>query len=278
MKKNKREAKFMTFSDWLFSTAENPRFENPGVNGRWGLFHILTMLACVAAIIGFWLIVKKSKNKDKARKTIIIVLVSLILFFEVMMRIVHFVGFSSELSFWRALWILIPRPWCAISCWTIMISVLVNKKFFYNFASISALLCSAIFFVCPGVGFNNKIILFQNLYSIATHALLLVTSITMIVLKFTDFKYKGIWKEIVCFAAIFVYSFIIIFALKLESDPMYFMPNGDIQAGIFGIPYGLYMVVYVAFMLLYFNTFYLIGDRKNIREKFKKNKKISEKS
>lgn len=265
----------MSFADWLFSTAETPRFENPGVNGRWGLLHILTMLACVAAIIGFWFIVKKSQNKQKVSKIIIVVLVSLILFFEVMMRVVHFVNFSSSMTLWRALWILIPRPWCAISCWLLMISVLVNKKFFYNFASISALLCSLIFFAYPGVGFNNQYILFQNLYSIATHALLLTTSITMIVLKFTEFKYKSIWKEAICFVATFLYAFLIIFALKLEPDPMYFMPNGDIQAGIFGISYGLYMLIYVAFLLIYINTFYLVGDRKNIRERFKKNKESS---
>ena len=54
----------MTFLDWLFSTAEHPLFENPVKNGRWGLLHILTMLICVALIVGFWLIVKKCKNKD----------------------------------------------------------------------------------------------------------------------------------------------------------------------------------------------------------------------
>ena len=269
----------MSFNDWLFSTAECPRFENPGVNGRWGLLHIITMLLCAAFIVGFWLIVKKCKNKEKARKAIIISLVSLILFFEIMIRVVHFTNFSSlgTLTFERALWILIPRPWCAVSCWALMISVIVNKKFFYNFASMSALLCSVLFFICPGVGFNNKYILFQNVYSIVTHALLLVTSVTLITLKFTDFRYKTIWKELICFLVIYLYSFIIVFALKLEADPFYYMPNGDIQAGILHISYGLYLFLYILFITIYINLFYLINDRQNVKKFFNKNKQAIEK-
>ena len=207
-----------------------------------------------------------------------IVLASLILFFELTKRFVSgrnaIVG--GRLTFLEAVSILLPRPWCAISCWMIMISVLVNKKFFYNFASISALLCSLIFFACPGVGFNNKYILFDNLYSIVTHALLLTTSISMIVLKVTDFRYKGIWKEAICFVATFVYALIEIFVLKIEHDPLYFMPEGDIQADIFGISYGLYIVIYIAFLLLFINTFYLINDRQNVKKLFKRNKKSVE--
>lgn len=268
----------MTFLDWLFSTAEHPLFENPAKNGRWGLLHILTMLICVALIVGFWLIVKKCKNKDKARKIIIGVLAGLILLFEIVMKSVNFHNFAKagQLSVWRAFWILIPRPWCAVSCWALMISVLVNKKFFYNFASMSALLCAILFFACPGVGFNNEIILFQNLYSIVTHALLLTMSITLITLKFTDFRYKTIWKELICFAVIYAWAFIEVFVLKFERDPFYFMPEGDIQAGIFKISYGLYLVIYIAFITLYINTFYLINDRQNVKKLFSKNKQAIE--
>ena len=265
----------MTFLDWLFSTDTHPRFENPVINGRWGLLHILTMLICAALIVGFWLIVKKCKNKDKARKIIIGVLAGLILLFEIVMKTVNFYNFAKagQLNVWRAFWILIPRPWCAVSCWALMISVLVNKKFFYNFASMSALLCAALFFACPGVGFNNEIILFQNLYSIVTHALLLTMSITLITLKFTDFRYKTIWKELSCFVVIYIWAIIEIFVLHFERDPFYFMPDGDIQAGIFKISYVLYIVIYVVFIALYINTFYLINDRQNVKKLFAKNRK-----
>ena len=93
-----------------------------------------------------------------------------------------------------ALWIIIPKPWCAVSCWLLIACVFVKKSWFYNFASLSALLCSVIFFSYPGVGYNNEHLLFENWYSILTHALLLTMSITLIVLKFTDFRYREIWK------------------------------------------------------------------------------------
>lgn len=258
----------MSFYVWLFSMAEKPLIDNPVINGRWGLFHILTLVFCILTIIGLALIFKFSKNKKKVGRIIIITLASLILFFEVMMRFVRFYNYFNELTFRQAMWILLPRPWCAISCWVLMISVLVNKKFFYNYASLSALLCSIMFFACPGVGFNNQIILFENLYSIVTHALLLIMSISLMTLKFADFRYKGIWKEAICFGVTVLYSLLMVY-IKFEADPMYFMPNGDIQVGILGISYGLYLVIYIAFILLFINSFYLIYDRKSI---FKKRK------
>lgn len=263
----------MTFYEWLFSMGEKPLIDNPVINGRWGLFHILTLVFCVCAIVGLYFIVRYSKNKEKARKIIIIVLASLILFFEVMMRVVRFHNYYNELTFRQAMWILLPRPWCAISCWALMISVLVDKKFFYNYASLSALLCAIMFFACPGVGFNNQIILFENLYSIVTHALLLIMSVSLITLKFADFRYKGIWKEAICFVVTVLYSLVMIY-VGFERDPMYFMPNGDIQAGILGISYGLYLPLYILFVLLYINAFYLVTERKTIKEwKLKRKKK-----
>jgi phosphoglycerol transferase MdoB-like AlkP superfamily enzyme len=41
----------MTFKEWLFSMAEKPLIDNPVINGRWGLLHIITMIICVAVIL-----------------------------------------------------------------------------------------------------------------------------------------------------------------------------------------------------------------------------------
>ena len=254
----------MTFEQWIFGT-----IDNPAIQGQWGPVHIATMLACVACIFLFAFIVKKAKDKDKARKIIICSLAGAILFFEVTSRIVYSLmeNIRLEKGF---LWILLPKPWCAISCWVLMACVLVNKKFFYNFASLSALLCSVVYFSYPGVGFNNQYLLFFNWYSILTHALLLTMSITLIVLKFTDFKYNEIWKVAICFVATFAYAFVEIFVFKLERDPLYFMPNGDIQAGILQISYGLYLFLYITVVLIYINAFHLINDKQTVKAFFKK--------
>ena len=34
----------MTFSDWLFYTSDKPTIDNPAINGKWGLWHIVTMI------------------------------------------------------------------------------------------------------------------------------------------------------------------------------------------------------------------------------------------
>ena len=251
----------MTFYDWITSS-----YDNPSIKGQWGLGHILTLLLCAGIILGLTFIFRKRSVPTK--RIAIFALVGLILFFELLRRCLNIYK-TTDYSFHNILHILLPRPWCAISCWMLIISTFVNKKFFYNIASITSLLCAIIFFAYPGVGFNNKYILFENLYSIVTHALLLTTSITLITLKFTKFEYKTIWKELICFAVIFVYAFIEIYLLKIEGDPLYFMPNGDIQ-DILGVSYAVYLLLYIGFISIYTNVFYLIGDRKNVIKKRKK--------
>lgn len=257
----------MTFIEWLF---EPGTFENPWVPNQWGLLHILSLVVCVIAIIGFYFLVKYSKNKDKVKKIIIVSLVGFILFWEVASRFVYFVRKYyynvADMQNYSFIWIILPKPWCAISCWALIASVFVDKKFFYNYASLSALLCSFIFFCYPGVGYNNQYIMFSNLYSIITHMLLLITSISLITLKFTDFKYKEFWKLAICFVLTFVYGLIEIYILKIQSDPMYFMPNGDIQAGILGIDWGIYITLYIIVITIYINAFYLISDKETVKK------------
>ena len=257
----------MSFSQWLFGGIDNP-FKA----GQWGPLHIAVMLSCVALIILFNYIVKHSQNKEKTKKIIVYVLVGAILFFEVAMRIVRCVKLyylhQPEMEGITMLWIMLPRPWCAISCFALILSAFLKKTFFYNYASLSALLCSVIFFVYPGVGFNNVHLLFDNWYSILTHALLLVTSITLMTFKIADFRYKQLWKVVLCFLLTYAYALFQVFVLFVGSDPLYFMPNGDIQADILKIDYGVYLVAYIALILIYINTAYMIGDKEAVKKFF----------
>ena len=263
----------MSFYEWLFSMAEYPIIDNPVVNGRWGLLHILTLLCSILAIIGIAFIYKYSKNKEKTRKIILFTLAGILLFFDIVIKFVRFHNYWNQLTFKQVMWILLPRPWCAISGWSLILCGVVNKNFFYNYASTTALLCAIMFFICPGVGYNNKYILFDNLYSIVTHCVLLIMSISLITLRYADFRYtKHIWKEALALILTIIYAIIMII-LKFESDPMYFMPNGDIQTGILGISYILYIILYVVFLLLYFNTFYIITERTKIKNIFKNKNK-----
>ena len=75
---------------------------------------------------------------------------------------------------------LLPRPGCAISVWLVMLAPIINKKGFYNFASIISILCAVIFFAYPGAGFLHKYILFEDLYSIITHSLFFIGSFLIV--------------------------------------------------------------------------------------------------
>ena len=271
-RKKLQEEKHMTFSQWLFGGIDNPY-----KGGQWGILHIMTLVTCAALIIGFYYITKYARKPERAKKAIFYTLLGAIAFFEIMIRFVQ----CMKLYYFHQpcmdgitlIWIILPKPWCAISCWALIASAFVKKQFFYNYASLSALLCSVIFFIYPGVGYNNEYLLFENWYSILTHALLLTTSITMMVLKITDFKYREYWKLAVGFVLTFVYGLIEIYILKIQTDPLYFMPDGDIQADILHMNYGLYLFCYILLILVYTNIPYLIGDKAAVRQLFKKKQK-----
>lgn len=239
----------MSFKDWLFTNYPGATKVQP-----WGIMHILTLVGCIALIVVLALIFRK--KDDRARRIVLWILVGLILLFEIARRCINFAK-MSDYNFTSIMHLLLPRPWCAISCWALIISAIVNKKSFYNFACISSLLCAIIFFAYPGVGFKSPYLGFDDLYSIATHCLLLITSISLITLKFTDFKFKDFWKVAVLYGLTLAYSFLEIYVLKIENDPMYFMPGNDVQE-IIGLNNQLYIIVYIAFTFIYFNLFPLI--------------------
>ena len=241
----------MSFRDWLFSNTP----EGSEVNGAWKLPHILTLVGCIAVIILFAFVFRK--KEERTRKIVVRILIGLILFFEIARRVINFIR-GSHVTLNDYLYTLLPRPWCAISCWAMIVAMFANKKFLWNFACTSSFLCALIFFAYPEAGFTNKYVAFEHLYSIGTHSLLLVGSITLITLKFTDFDYKTAWKEGICLAVIYAYAFLEIYLLDIASDPLYFMPNGDVAKVLGNMPYGLYLPLYLVFVSVYFSAFYFI--------------------
>ena len=248
----------MTFKQWIFSSYS----PNPHIDGQYGLLHILT-LVFIALFITVSTLLLRNKS-EKAKRIVLIIIASIILFFEVLRRIINLIK-TEEFVLLNLVKTLVPRPGCAISCWLVMLAVLLNKKFMYNFASIIGVLCGVIFFIYPGAGYNNRYILFENVYSIVTHMLFTTASICFITYKFTDFRYKNIWKELICFAVLAVYVLLEI-VFKVELDPFYFMPNNDVQ-DIVGLSYPLFITLYSIFIVIYLNLYYLIQDRKTIFKK-----------
>ena len=239
----------MTFKDWIFSVYP----PNSGIDGAWGTLHILTLVFCILAVVALTFLFR---NKDeKTRRTVLLTIAGTILFFEISRRVINLIK-TDEFVLNEFLRTMLPRPWCAISCWVIMIAAAANKKFLYNYASTSALLCAIVFFAYPGAGFNHKVILFENVYSIVTHSCLLIGSLMIITLRLTDFNLKTLKNFLICVGVTYLYGGLEIL-FKIEADPQYFMPGNEIQEIVGITSYPLFLVGYILFIAVYFGLFYL---------------------
>jgi hypothetical protein len=241
----------MTFHDWLYSVYP----ENAAINGQWGVLHIVTLFLCIALCVGLYASFHKKDQKTGQR--VILVLAMVILAFELTRRVINLSrGCVTFTDYARTL---LPRPWCAISCWTLILAVFVRRAWLYNFAAMTALLNALVFFAYPSVGFNHRVILFENLYSICTHALLLVSAITLMSLGLTDFQLKKrmLLKQGGMVLLTYVYAFAEIFLLKIEADPLFFMNGNEVQT-ILGVSYPLYLVIYAVFLCVYFSAFFAV--------------------
>ncbi len=242
----------MTFYDWIYSIYP----ADSVTNGRWGTLHICVVLLCITAIV----LISLLRNKSEAVRTRTIRILALAIFvLEVTRRVINLSrGETADLN--SFLHLMLPRPWCAISCWFTMATALTRKKVLYNFSAMNNLLCALVFFAYPSVGFNHKVILFENFYSIATHSLLLISSVSMMTLKLTDFRYEKheLVKTGALLCCVFGYASALIL-LKIEKDPLYFMPGNDVQAFL-GVNYSAFLVIYTVFLFVYFNAFYLVQN------------------
>ena len=251
----------MTFKEWLYGG-----IDNPSINGQWGLLHIVTLIICVLLIGGLSILLKNKEEKTK--RMVLFVIAFVLMFFEVTRRIVNI---TNPITFtkYNLLWVLLPRPGCAISVWLVMFSPFVNKKWFYNFASLVSILCAVIFFAYPGAGFLHQYVLFEDLYSIVTHSLFFVGSFLIVTLRLADFNYKNVKNELIALGGLVLYCVLEMFVLTknangdpLEKDPFYTLANNEVQE-IIGInSHALYLLLYVAFLAVYFSAFYFFNRKK----------------
>ena len=246
----------MTLHDWIYSVYP----PDAVIQGQWGTLHILTLVCCIGAIVGLAFL---GRARPQWKMVILYILAGIIFAFEVTRRVINLTR-GEALNGTALMRILLPRPWCAISCWMAMASIFVKKKWFYNVVSTNGILCALVFFAYPAVGFNHRVILFENLYSIGTHTLLLMFCVLLICFGMTDFRYQrgmrlgesAIW-ELISLLCVNVYAFVEIYLLKIEADPLYFMPGNDVQE-VLGCTYPVYLVIYVCFLAFYFNAYYLV--------------------
>lgn len=239
----------MTFTEWFFG-----KIQNNSIKGQWGPLHISVLVGCIGLII---LLTAIFRNKStKPRKIVLYSLVSFLILLEVSRRIKNLIA-MEEFVWNDFLYIMLPRPFCAISSFSIIFSTFSKSTNYKNFASIISLICAVIFFAYPEAGFNSQYITFEQFYSICTHALLLVVSIILVTLRFTNFNYKTVWKELILLGVVYAYAFLEIYVLNIATDPLYFMPNNDVQ-NVLGVGYGLYLIFYISFLAIFTSSYYII--------------------
>ena len=72
--------------------------------------------------VGLYFLLRK--RSEKAKYIAIFIIAMGILLFEIVRRIVNFTREGFDWNDWNSIaYTLIPRPWCAISCWMMMVSV-----------------------------------------------------------------------------------------------------------------------------------------------------------
>lgn len=239
----------MSLQDWIYSVYP----PNAVVNGRWGILHISVIAICVIWIA----VISRMRGKGRrTRENTVLILACLILFLELARRVINLSRGYTDFA--TLVYILVPRPWCAISCWLVIAAAFTRKKILYSFSAMNALLNALVFFAWPNVGFHHRVILFEDFYSISTHALLLITSVSMMTLELTDYRYKkaDLQKMLILLAGVFAYGAPEIL-LDIEPDPLFFMPDSDVQ-DFLGVGYGVFLVIYTVFLAVYCNVFYLV--------------------
>ncbi len=240
----------MTFREWLYGGYP----PNSAYAGQWKWAHVLTLLLSVAVAVALACIFRKKKRT--VREIVVKTLAVLILTWEVAWRIVSFAKGDAN-SLQGAISMLLPQSWGAFALWIMIIAAVCNKKSVWNFAAINGLLCSCVYFAYPTAGFSHTVYAFNDVYVIATRALTLIASISILTLSLGDFRYRrdtftrGILTEIILFACMFAYAFALTVFLKTP-DPMYFA-----QAK-WGLPYAVYLALYVVGLLVWVNAFYVI--------------------
>ena len=238
----------MSFKDW-WTNENNPSL--PKNEYMFGTRHIIMICIAVLSVIILSIIFH---NKSQKTKNIVMgILVSVLLFFEIVSRIVNLIIAKDSVFV-----ILTPMHICSVAVWVVIISYFFKIKTLINFATIVALLSTIAFLISPAVGINRTFISFTCLYSITSHVTGFVVSILFMTLGYANFKFKDIWKTYLCFAIMFLWGVLIDFVILPGEDYMY-LRNDPLELNL-NFPY---QILYMTIIAVYILLFYLITFIKN---------------
>lgn len=245
----------MTFHD--FWTNEN----NPSLPKSEYLYntrHILVLvgilIACVVLTLIFY------KKSDRAKNILFYVFGSILLFFEILSRIVNLI-ITTDYSLKNIFKIITPMHICSVMVWVFIVAIFSRKKTLMEYSVIGGFLATIAFLVYPTVGLNRTYMSFTCIYSTFSHALGFVTVILMMTLGRVHFEFKDIWKIYLCFVIMFLWGVLLDFVILPGSNYMFIVID-PLELNI-NFPYQvLYGIILILYVLIYYVISFLIGKIK----------------
>lgn len=242
----------MWFKD--FMTNEN-NITLPKSEYLYGTRHIIVLALTFILTLAVYFIFRN--KSDKAKNILFKCFGFFFLFWEISTRIVNLI-IAEGLTFEKILEILLPMHICSVMVWIFIIAIFSKNQVLINFGAIGGILATIAFLLYPAVGLHQVYINFTNLYSITSHMVGFICSISLISLGKTKFEMKKIWQTYLCVALMFCWGAVVNFLIFPGSDYMY-MINDPLELGL---PFP-YQILYAAIIGLYVLAFYLVPFVKN---------------
>ncbi len=247
----------MSFSDW-WTNSNNPKLSKSEY--MWSFKHIL--MIAIAISITVLLSIIFYKKSEKAKNILLKVLASILLFFEILSRIVNLI-ILDVYSFQNIFKIIMPLHICSVAVWVLIIGIFTKKQILLNFTSIVAILATVAFLLQPAVGINRVYLSFTCLYSVTSHILGFVVSVLLITLKFAKFEFKKIYQIFLCFTVMFLWGVIVDFVILPGNTENYMYLMSDPLELNLSFPYHLlYIVILSAYISIYYLVYYLVNKKK----------------
>ena len=175
-------------------------------------------------------------------------------FFEVASRVVNLI-IADTYTLSSVAKILLPMHICSVMVWVFIFAIFTRKEFLINYSVIGGIIATLAFLLYPAVGLNRVYMSFTCIYSTVSHMLGFVCCILLMTLGKASFKYKDIWKSLLCLTVMFCWGALLNFVIFPGSDYMY-MVNDPLELGL-NFPY---QILYGAILLLYTLAYYVIYD------------------
>ena len=246
----------MSFHD--FWTNEN----NPSLPKEEYLYNTRHILVLVAAAVGcIALSLLFFRRSERAKRILMIILVSILLFFEIASRVVNMI-ITTDYSWQNIMKIIVPMHMCSVMVWVLIVSVFTKKQFLYNFAAVGGFLATIAFLLYPAVGLNRVYMSFTCLYSTISHTIGFVCAVLLMSLGFAKFEWRKIWQMFLCFGIMFGWGALLDFVIFPGEDYMY-LRNDPLELGL-SVPYQLvYAGILVGYILLFYVGYWIVQKIKN---------------